>query len=109
MRTMVTASDGSKRYFINDEEVSEARYFRTKPVKKKSQSLIGWKKQESLALAVHPDQVPEVVERNRKLGVYCDYNKDGLPIITSRQERRKLMVAHGHFDRNAGYGDKTKD
>jgi len=67
--------------------------------------LIGWKPLVSDALAVHPDQVPEVIERNRKHGINVHYDSDGCPVLPTRQVRKALMKIEGHFDRAGGYGD----
>lgn len=58
------------------------------------------------ALAVHPEQIPEVMERNRKHGLEIEYNtEDGRPVLLSRDQRRRLMKIEGVHDRDGGYGD----
>lgn len=63
------------------------------------------KKIESDALAVHPDQIAEVVERNRKHGLHIHYLPDGRPVLEDRAQRRRLMKVEGVHDRRGGYGD----
>ena len=58
------------------------------------------------ALAVHPDQIPEVMARNKKHGVHVEYDpKDGRAILKDRGQRRDLMRIEGFHDNNGGYGD----
>lgn len=56
----------------------------------------------SEALAVHPNQVAEANERNRKAGVSVTYEPGtGLAVIPSPHERRKLMKLEGVHDRRS--------
>lgn len=61
--------------------------------KKKSQ-VVGtgnWRKRvDSESLACHPDQIPEIVERNKHHGLNIDYDSEGRPKLTSTAERRAL-------------------
>lgn len=60
----------------------------------------------SLALAVHPSQIPEVMERNKKHGLgHIKYDAEGQPILTDRGMRRDLMRLEGVHDNEGGYGD----
>lgn len=59
----------------------------------------------SEALAVHPKQVQEANERNRKHGVSVTYDRKGMAVIPDRNERRKLLRLEGFHDNNAGYSD----
>ena len=59
----------------------------------------------SSACGGHPDEIPEMMAHDKKLGVSAEYNTDGDPIFTSKSHRKKYCEAHGIFDRNAGYGD----
>lgn len=99
------------RYYIDDKEVTEEEYraaFPDKPLAENGQcSLRGWTKPLlSDALAVHPDQIPDVMERNRRAGLHVEYNaEDGRPILRSREQRRKLMKLDKCHDRDGGYGD----
>lgn len=62
---------------------------------------------ESDAAGVHPAQVAEAMEHDRRNGVPTDYTKDGNPIFTSREHRNRYCQANGLYDRNAGYGDRS--
>jgi hypothetical protein len=64
----------------------------------------GWP-QASVALAVHPDQVAEANERNKRHGVGVTYAADGTALVPDRAERRKLLRLEGYHDRQGGYGD----
>jgi len=59
----------------------------------------GWP-MESDSAGVHPDQVPEAMEHDRKLGVLCNYSNDGNPIFTSKGQKDRFLKAHGLHDRN---------
>ncbi len=57
------------------------------------------------ALAVHPSQIPEVMERNRKHGLYIEYDpKDGRPILPDQGAKRELLKISKVHDNNGGYG-----
>lgn len=60
----------------------------------------------SQALAVHPEQIAEAHERNRKAGITgVEYLKDGTAVIADRGARKNLMKLEGVVDKEAGYGD----
>lgn len=61
--------------------------------------------QESMALAVHPDQVAEANARNAAAGCAARYREDGMAVIPDRAERKKLLRIEGLHDYHAGYGD----
>ena len=68
-------------------------------------SSAGWP-MKSDALAVHPDQIPEAMERNKKHGIEgVSYLKDGRAVLDSRKARQRLMALEGVHDNNGGYGD----
>lgn len=50
----------------------------------------GWPMR-SVVLAVHPSQVDEANERNKKRGLATRYEKDGTAVIPDAGDRRKLM------------------
>lgn len=60
---------------------------------------------ESYAAGVHPKQVSEMREIDRKNGVPTEYTEDGDPVFRGPNHRKKYCEAHGLFDRNAGYSD----
>lgn len=58
------------------------------------------------ALAVHPEQIPEVMERNKKHGLEVEYESEfGRPLLQDRDQRRRLMRIENVHDKNGGYGD----
>lgn len=59
----------------------------------------------SYAAGVSPDEVPAMMEVDRKHGVETNYTSDGDPIFTSPKHRKKYCEAHGLYDRNAGLSD----
>lgn len=59
----------------------------------------------SEALAVHPSQVEEANERNRRHGIATRYEPDGTAVIPTRGDRKRLLRLEGFVDRNGGYGD----
>lgn len=59
----------------------------------------------SMAMAVHPKQVQEANERNKRHGVNVTYRRDGMAVIPDRKERKKLARLEGFRDNNGGYGD----
>lgn len=59
----------------------------------------------SVALAVHPEQVAEATERNRRHGVGVTYDPTGMAEIPDRGERKKILKLEGLHDNHGGYGD----
>jgi hypothetical protein len=59
----------------------------------------------SEAAAVHPDQVPEAMARDKKHGVPTEYDRAGRPIFTDRGHRKKYLRSYGYHDKRGGYGD----
>ena len=63
----------------------------------------------SLALGVHPDQIPAAVEEARKNGIDVDFVREGPKagdaILKSRKDRKKYAKMHGIHDKDGGYGD----
>ncbi len=60
---------------------------------------------ESYAAGVHPKQIPEMREFDKKHNVPTDYSPDGDPVFRGPKHRKKYCEAHGLFDRNAGLND----
>ena len=56
---------------------------------------------ECVASGVHPDQRQELSDFLAKRGVPTEVSKDGNPIYTSPQHRRKALKARGIHDRNS--------
>jgi hypothetical protein len=107
---------GPNEYFLDGKPVSHKKF--NKAVKAKpigvpmlaGNTASAWPmKMESLA--VHPSQIKEAMERNKKYGVTVSYDKNGTPIVPDRAARRDLMkVEHqnipgGIRDRSGGYGE----
>lgn len=60
----------------------------------------------SEGLAVHPEQVPEAIAFNKRMGVpFTEYDADGRPGFRSRGHRRAYGKAWQAFDGDAGYSD----
>ncbi len=61
----------------------------------------------SEALAVHPEQIPDALERNKRHGVTgVSYDaQTGEAILADRRARCDLMKLEGCHDNNGGYGD----
>jgi len=67
-----------------------------------------WNGMESRALAVHPDQIPEVKADAKRHGVEVDFNpKNGNVIFSSRKNRREYCKLRGVVDYEGGYGDNV--
>jgi hypothetical protein len=98
------------RYYIDGHEVTKKRFEKVFPDKPLNLSgdagITAWNKPIlSNAMACHPSQIPEMMERNRKAGVHVDYNSEGQPILRSRGDRRNLMRVEQVHDKQGGYGD----
>lgn len=61
----------------------------------------------STALGVAPEQVPEAMENDRRLGVPIEYTKDGDACFSSKGQEKRWCEANGYHQRNAGFGDAT--
>lgn len=55
------------------------------------------------ALACHPDQVGEMNERNKRLGVNVEYRPDGRPVIPDAGAFKRLRKAEGVVDKDGFY------
>jgi hypothetical protein len=96
-----------KRFYVENKEVTEAEFWEAFPPQPlgSGAALFGWKPLVSDALAVHPRQVQEAIADAAKKGVPTEFQKDGRPILRSREHRKAYMKAYGFFDKAAGYGD----
>lgn len=56
------------------------------------------------AIAVLPNQAAEAAREAAKHGVPTEF-REGKPVFTSREHRRKYMRSVGVHDRRGGYGD----
>lgn len=59
----------------------------------------GWP-MECDALSIHPSQIKEYMDFDRKMGVPVEYKSDGTVILTSKVHKDKYLKAHGYHDRN---------
>lgn len=64
--------------------------------------------QESDAMGVHPAQAKKYSDYLRDKGVPTEINSDGNPILTSQHHRKRVCAATDTYDRNAGYGDQSR-
>ncbi len=94
-------------YYIDGKEVTRKAYkraFPDKPLGDNGNFITLWNKPiESNAMAVHPTQIAETVERNRKAGINVDYTPTGEPILRSSRDRQNLMRLEGLHDRDGAY------
>lgn len=108
--------EGKKSFFRDGEPITEAEYdaacpskigdlLKSKDCLAMSASASTWADHGSFAMGVNPDQVPQAMETDRKLGVPTSYTADGQPIMRDRQHRKAFLRAHGKRDNQGGYGD----
>jgi len=57
------------------------------------------------ASGVHPDQIPEAIQKAKRHGIDMEFHPDGRAKYTSRKHRKDYLRSIGLFDRSAGYGD----
>lgn len=99
------------RYFLDDVEVTKAEYDEAFPDKLKLGEEMtpgvhlpsGWP-MISDSMAVHPDQIPEVLARNKRHGINIEYLPTGQPVLRDAAQKRELMRAEGFFDKGGAYG-----
>ena len=63
---------------------------------------------ESDAMGVHPAQAKEYSDYLKEKGVPTEINSDGNPVLTSRHHRKLVCAATDTYDRNAGFGDQSR-
>ncbi len=108
----ISGHGAKTRYYLDGKEVTKEEFDLAVPDAPKAQEGAApgnrpWTRPIlSDALAVHPDQVDEVMARNREHGLEIEYEREfGRPILKDRDQRRRLMKIEGVHDRNGGYGD----
>lgn len=108
---MRMGKDGVWRYYIGGREVTQARYEELYPPPRSAggaPALHQWKRpMEMDSLAVHPDDVPAQMEKDRRHGLAIDYNQDGCPIIHSERQKREYMKYRGQLMAGAPIHDRN--
>lgn len=67
-----------------------------------------WKEpMECWALAIHPDQVPEAMQKARERGVPTEFSSRACPLFHDRGHKNDYLKAFGYMDRDAGYSDAS--
>jgi hypothetical protein len=96
-------------YYLAGKRVSKKRFERKYPDKPIGQApgghLPGCWPIQSMALGVHPDQIPEARALAASRGVSLDFTPDGKAILKDRGHRRAVLKAHKYHDNDGGYGD----
>lgn len=88
--------------FMTEEEFD--RHFLTGEQGEPGSSLCGWHKPVlSDALCVHPRQIPEAMARDKKHGLNVEYLPDGRPVLTSQDQKRKMIRSLGYHENNCAY------
>lgn len=100
-------ADEVAHYFLGDREVTESEFrgdFPDKDGVPGGHPPSCWP-MKSEALACDPTQVAEMNARNAASGVGATYRDDGMCVIQSRRERKRLLKLEGFHDKSGGYGD----
>lgn len=90
---------GGPRYFLGGHEVAEAEYRAQYPEPSGlagPDALVHFRPLASVALGVHPDQVPEAREDAKRLGVPTEFTPGGRPVFTSSRHMRRYCKAYGY-------------
>ncbi len=64
---------------------------------------------ESDAAGVHPSQIPEAMEEAKRRGVRLEFSKNGSAIFDNPQHQRQVCNALGLFQRNAFFGNPSRE
>lgn len=114
MKFTETTKNGKPVYKLDGKVVSKREFNRAwaaaarrMPKVKKRKALAPVKRgypYEGLALACHPSQVQEQMERMKKLGVPTEYRPNGSPVMRDAGHRRAFLKANGAHDRNSYSG-----
>lgn len=106
---VVRTVKGKKEYYRDGVQKTKADFDRAFPDKPIGPPMTAapanWQNFESIALAVHPDQVAEATARNKRNGVNVTYKPDGTAVIPDRAARTALMRLEGMHDNEGCYGD----
>lgn len=98
------------RYYLDGKEVTREEYQQSVPdvpldFSNGAPSLCPFKPIISDALAVHPTQIKEAMERDKKHGLSVEYLPDGRPKLDGRDKRRRMLKSLNFHDNHGGYGD----
>lgn len=112
MKARIVYGSRGLRYYLDGVEVSERKFRKAQPpvasggdpALQVPKSCSAWPIL-SDALAVHPKQIEEAMERDRRHGIQTDYAEDGRAILRDRAHRREMMRSLQVHDNNGGYGD----
>jgi hypothetical protein len=108
MRGVIRGSGDKAVYLIDGREVTKAEFdlaFPDKPLGAPGGHSPGAWPLASDALAVHPRQIPEAMERDRKRGIASEYLPDGRMVLRDRGQRRDVLRSLQFHDNQGGYGD----
>lgn len=116
MKFKITGKVGHEHYFIDGKQVTKKRFdremeaARPKVAEAPAGTVFGseasWNRPVvSESLGVHPGQLHEVLERDRKRGVVVEYSEgtDGYsctPVFRSRAEQLRYLKAHGYHNKH---------
>ncbi len=104
MTGRIVGEGDKKRYLLDNREVSKEEFdaaFPDRPIRSGDDIAIGWHKPViSDALAVHPAQIEEARARDKKHGLNVEYLPDGRPILTSQDQKRKMIRSLGYHENN---------
>lgn len=108
MKSLIRIDSSGTHYILFGEEVTRAEYEEYFPPATRpgtAACLIRSRPHFSDGMSVHPEQIAEAMETDRKLGVPTEYSKDGRPLYLTREHQRRHLRAHGMFNKDGGYGD----
>ncbi len=101
--------DGTAEYRVGNKEVSKEEFdqsFKAKEIGCTRGHTSSCWPMNSDAMGCHPDQIPEIMERNKRHGITgVSYAPDGTAILADRGARKNLMALEGVHDKSGGYGD----
>ncbi len=94
-------------YFVDGKPVTKKK-FRGKPKPLAAPAVpatTAWP-MESYSHAAHPDDVPALLARNKRLGITgVSYDESGMCKIDGRAAKKALNIAEGWYDKNGSYSD----
>jgi hypothetical protein len=101
--------DGTQAFTLGDKEVTKEEFdasFKAKEIGPTRGQVASCWPMDSDALACHPEQIQELMNRNKKHGITgVSYKPDGTAVLADRGARRDLMALEGLHDKQGGYGD----